>query len=78
MRVPWEYWAVEIDEDGNQLTKPLRVDGAGWGELDEMAPLGQGRAGWSYIANPALNADGEAPACNQDSLQLSVYTSPAP
>lgn len=78
MRVPWEYWAVEIDEDGNQLTKPLRVDGAGWGELDEMAPLGQGRAGWSYIANPALTADGAAPSCNQDSLQLSVYTSPAP
>jgi hypothetical protein len=78
MRVPWEYWVVEIDEDGNQLTKPLLLDGAGWGELDEMAPLGQGRAAWSYIADPALNASGEAPACNQDGLQLSVYTSPTP
>ena len=27
------------------LTKPQAVEGAGWGELDEMVPLGQGRAG---------------------------------
>jgi hypothetical protein len=77
-RVPWEYWVVEIDEFGNQLTDPLMLEGAGWGELDEMAPLGQGRAGWAYIDNPALDAEGQAPACGQDSLELSVYTSPQP
>jgi hypothetical protein len=77
-RVPWEYWVVEIDEDGNELTDPLMVEGAGWGELDEMAPLGQGRAGWSYIDDPALDAEGNYPSCNQDTLQLSVYTSPTP
>jgi len=77
-RVPWEYWLVEIDQDGRGLTEPVKVEGAGWGELDEMAPLGKGRAGWAYIDNPALNEMGMAPSCNQTSLELSVYTSGAP
>ncbi len=76
MRVPSEYWLVEIDENGNPLTKPLKVDGAGWGELDEMAPLGQARAGWAYIDEPAYEGQGPLPACNQNKLELSVYTSP--
>jgi hypothetical protein len=74
-RVPWEFWLAEINEDGQALTEPLRVEGAGWGEMDEMAPLGEGRVGWAYIDNPALNAEGQFPSCNQDSLELSVYTS---
>ena len=77
LRVPWEYRVMEIDDQGTPLTEPLTVDGAGWGELDEMVPLGQGRAGWAYIADPALNESAEFPECNQPSLQLSVYTSPA-
>ncbi|MEM9691352.1 MAG: hypothetical protein AAGA56_02315 [Myxococcota bacterium] len=77
-RVPWEYWVVEIDEEGQQLTEPMMLEGAGWGEVDEMAPLGQGRAGWAYIHDPTLSAEGEAPSCTQDTLQLSVYTSPLP
>jgi hypothetical protein len=77
-RVPWEYWLVEIDEDGQTLTEPMKVEGAGWGDLDEMAPLGQGRAGWIYLNDPALNEKGEAPACGQNSLELSVYTSSTP
>jgi len=76
-RVPWEFWVMEIDASGTQLTEPLQLDGAGWGELDEMVPLGQGRAGWAYIQDPALTADFEYPDCNQPTLQLSVYTSPA-
>ncbi len=77
-RVPWEYWLVEIDERGQPLTEAVRLDGAGWGELDEMTPLGRGRAGFAYIDNPALNAQGQAPACGQTSLELSVYTSSTP
>lgn len=72
-RVPWEYWLMEIDGEGHRLTEPQKLDGAGWGELDEMAPLGKGRAGWAYIDNPALDASGAYPSCNQPSLELSVY-----
>ena len=39
---------------------------------------GLGRAGWGYIDGPALDAQGNAPDCNQDSLELNVYTSPVP
>jgi hypothetical protein len=78
-RVPWEYWLMEIDGDGEALTEPLRVEGAGWGELDEMAPLGEGRAGWAYIDNPALDpSTGMFPHCNQPSLELSVYNPSTP
>jgi hypothetical protein len=55
-RVPWDYFLVEIDEDGNQLTDVVELDGTGWGEVDE----------------------GDYVSCNQDSLELSVYTSPDP
>ena len=79
VRVPWEFWLMEIDEEGQALTEPLRVEGAGWGELDEMAPLGQGRAGWAYIDNPALDPEtGIGPHCNQPSIELSVYSSSTP
>lgn len=78
-RVPWEFWLMEINEEGQSLTEPLRVEGAGWGELDEMAPLGQGRAGWAYIDNPALNPEtGIGPHCNQPSIELSVYSPSTP
>ncbi|MEM6993713.1 MAG: hypothetical protein AAF721_24580 [Myxococcota bacterium] len=76
MRVPWEFWLMEVDDAGEPLTDPYPVEGAGWGELDEMVPLGLGRAGWAYIADPALTADAQSPACNQPEIQLSVYTSP--
>ena len=75
MRIPWDYYVMEIDAAGEQLTDPVRLDGAGWGELDEMVPLGPGRVGWAYIAEPALTANAEFPSCNQPSLQLSVYVS---
>jgi len=74
-RIPWHYYVVEIDQEGNRLTEPLLLDGAGWGEQDQMIPLGDGRVAWAYIKNPALKADGTYPSCNSDSLQLSVYVS---
>lgn len=77
-RIPREFRMMEIDDDGNALSDVTVVDGAGWGELDEMVPLGQGRAGWAYIADPALVVGGDErpqfPSCNQPGLQLSVYT----
>lgn len=75
-RVPWEYRVMEIDETGGPLSEVTVLEGVGWGEVDEMVSLGQGRAGWAYIPDPVLTGDAEVPACNQPSLQLSVYTSP--
>ena len=76
MRIPLESRFVEIDLEGNLLTEPLVVDDAGWGDYDELVPLGQGRAGWAYIPNPLLGPDLQGPSCNAPQLQLSVYTSP--
>jgi hypothetical protein len=66
---------MEVDDRGAALSAPVQLAGAGWGELDEMVPLGKGRVGWAYIANPAL-VGGSHPSCNQPALQLSVYVSP--
>ena len=73
MRIPWEFYVVEIDGDGHLLTKPQLLEGTGWGELDEAVSLGDGRVGWAYIKDPALTEDAEYPSCNQPDLQLSVY-----
>jgi hypothetical protein len=76
-RIPWEHDVVEIDADGNRLSSPMLLQGTGWGEQDEMVPLGQGRAAWAYIKDPALSSGGAYPSCNSSSLQLSVYASGA-
>ncbi|MCB1176978.1 MAG: hypothetical protein KDK36_05305, partial [Leptospiraceae bacterium] len=76
-RTPWEYYVQEIDGNGKEITKPERLDKAGWGEQDEMVYLGKGKVGWAYIPNPTLIKGGEPriPDCNSSSLQLSVYNS---
>jgi len=74
-RIPWDYYVMEIDEEGNRLTQPLLLEGAGWGEQDQMISLGNGRVAWTYIEQPALSSEGSYPACNADTLQLSVYVS---
>lgn len=72
----WAYHVVEIDAEGTALTQPRRVEGAGWGDFDEWTDLGQGRIGWSYIADPELTAWDQAPACNQNATPaLFVYQS---
>ena len=75
--IPWEYYVMEIDDEGNALTEPERVDGSGWGEKDEMVSLGQGKVAWAYIEDSTLNTPygAIAPPCNVNRLQLSVYTS---
>ncbi|MEM8606746.1 MAG: hypothetical protein AAGF92_06555 [Myxococcota bacterium] len=60
----WAYYVTEIDGDGNALTQPRRIEGAGWGDFDEWTSFGDGRIGWSYIADPELTAWDQAPACN--------------
>jgi hypothetical protein len=72
-RVPKSFRVQEIDENGNALTEAQTLDGAGWGEQDQMVPLGEGRVGWVYIPNPE-RVDGVNPPCSSTSLALSVYT----
>jgi hypothetical protein len=74
MRIPWDYYVMEIDESGEPITDPILLEGAGWGELDEPVPLGNGRVAWTYIQNPALTGDYEHPSCNQPEVQMTVYS----
>jgi hypothetical protein len=74
MRIPWDYYVMEIDENGEALTEPLLLEGVGWGELDEPVPLGNGRVAWTYIEDPALTGDHEHPSCNQPEVQMTVYS----
>lgn len=70
------YYVMEIDEDGNRLTEPTRVEGAGWGDFDEWTTLGEGRVAWHYIADPEMTGPEEAPDCGGGSTpSLFVYTS---
>jgi hypothetical protein len=69
-RVPWEYWVMEVNAQGTPYSDPQKLQGTGWGEQDQMVSLGQGRAAWAYIPNPAL----PAPPCNSDTLQFTVYS----
>ena len=64
---------AEINGAGERLTEPQLIEGAGWGDMDQMVPLGEGRVGWAYIANPAISGDYQVVSCNQPELQLSVY-----
>jgi hypothetical protein len=74
MRVPWDYYVMEIDGSGEAITEPLLLEGVGWGELDEPVSLGNGRLAWTYIAEPALTGDYEHPSCNQPEVQMAVYS----
>jgi len=77
-RVPSSYWVVEIDAKGNRLTKPKQIS-YGWGEQDQMVPLGTGRVGWAYT--PQFWRTGSAatgytfPNPRNNKLQMNVYTS---
>jgi len=75
-RIPWSYHAMEISGDGEILTAVAELEDAGWGEMNEMVPLGEGRVAWSYVPEDRRDpTSDEAPPCNQDSLVHYVYTS---
>jgi hypothetical protein len=77
-RVPSSYWVFEIDAKGNSLTQPKQIQN-GWGEQDQMVPLGNGRVGWAY--NPEFWRKGTAaagytyPNPRSNNIQINVYTS---
>lgn len=68
----WAYHLVEIDADGQALSAPRELEGAGWGDLDEWVAFGDGRIGWAYIADPELTAWDAAPPCGSNA-QLALY-----
>ena len=72
---PKEYWVMEIDAAGNRLTEPERLDGTGWGAMDEMVFLGDGKVGWSYIQNPEITSDGSYTDPYQSDWEFMVYQS---
>lgn len=73
LRVPGAYHVQEIDENGTPLTAVQTLDGVGWGEQDQMVPLGNGRVGWGYIAKPARVGTALPPWAAKQ-LSLTVYT----
>ncbi|MEM1182691.1 MAG: hypothetical protein AAGM22_30375 [Acidobacteriota bacterium] len=74
--IPKEYFLMEIDADGHAWTQPTPVPGVGWGGLDSIVDLGEGRAAWAYVPDPVLQSDGSFAAPEQASWQLMVYESP--
>jgi hypothetical protein len=69
-----------VDGNGAALGPVRKLEGTGWGEQDQLVPLGPGRVAWAYIANPALTVltgkeQYKYAPCKSPSLQLSVYTS---
>ncbi len=55
--IPKAYYLVEIDAEGNLLTDPIKLTDdiygdIGWGGIDEMVYLGNGKVSWTYMPNP--------------------------
>ncbi len=72
---PTAYYVMEIDSDGNRITDPVELTGAGWGGMDEMVNLGVGRAAWAYIPNPTLDSSGDFTDPYQPYWEYMVYES---
>ncbi len=55
--IPKKYYLAEIDAYGNVLAGPKELSDSnygdiGWGGIDEMVYLGDGKVGWAYIPDP--------------------------
>lgn len=71
-RIPGSFHVMAVSQDGSPLGPDQTLAGAGWGEQDQMVPLGDGRVGRAYVPSPARTGSTN-PACLSSSLQLSVY-----
>ncbi|MCP4414020.1 MAG: hypothetical protein GY808_15785 [Gammaproteobacteria bacterium] len=79
---PQAYYLVEIDAQGNILEGPVELKhdvlgDIGWGSIDEMIPLGNGKAGWVYKPNPTIDnsAAPVAPLPLSNEWRVMVYES---
>ncbi|MBF0442451.1 MAG: hypothetical protein HQK54_11145, partial [Oligoflexales bacterium] len=72
--IPQNYYLMEIDQEGKPLSDAVKLSAAGWGEQDQIMPMGKGRAVWAYIKNPAYEGKNVQPPCRSAELQLSVYS----
>lgn len=72
LRIPGAFHVTQVDANGNPLGPDQTIANAGWGEQDQMVPLGAGRVGWAYVPSPAKTGKTN-PACLSPSLELSVY-----
>ncbi|KZN44443.1 hypothetical protein [Pseudoalteromonas luteoviolacea] len=53
--IPKTYHLVEINEQGDKLTETLSFTDYGWGGLDDLIYIGDGKVAWTYINNPTLS-----------------------
>lgn len=82
MMFPRAYYLVEIDAAGNILEGPVELShdtlgDIGWGAIDEMIPLGDGKVGWVYMPDPTIEnvAAPIAPSPLSKTWQVMVYES---
>ena len=72
MLIPKSYYLLEVDAEGNALTDAVQLPNVGWGGLDELVSLGEGKVGWLYITNPTIDGYGGG---QQKRWNLLVYES---
>ena len=81
-KVPHEYHLYEIDDMGSALTDRLDLPSdVGWGEWDEMTPLGDGRTAWIHSTPSTVTIEEGSTSqfdLNRDSLVTHVYTAACP
>lgn len=70
--LPKAYYIAEIDSEGNILSGPTSIGNHGWGGVDDIVPLGQGKAGWGYMPNPLIDGHGGP---QQQEWEIMVYQS---
>lgn len=79
--VPMSYYLAELDLDGNIVAGPteLKLDNGttfGWGGLDEIVPIGNGKAAWLYIEQPTRNnPSSDAPDPLNHNWRVMIYES---
>lgn len=76
-RMAGAYTVQEFDAAGNPVSA-IRDVTHGWGELDKMVPLGNGRVGWAYTPDPnygGLGCPANCPVVMSPTLQWTTYTS---
>ncbi len=72
-RIPGEFYLQELNAAGVPITSPMALDSIGWGEQDQMVPLGGGRVAWAYVPDPKLRTKGVIPVCASPVITLHVY-----